>query len=71
MITKTILSVSLAVVSLGAVVPVASAQSLTVQIAPPAPPVMKWCPPRAAAWSGAPATGNGARSAMCGCPVYG
>ena len=37
MITKTILSVSLAVLSLGAVVPAASAQSLTVQIAPPAP----------------------------------
>ena len=40
MITKTILSVSLAVLSLGAVVPAASAAPsayLTVQIAPPAP----------------------------------
>ena len=37
MITKTILSVSLAVLSLGAVVPAASAASITVQIAPPAP----------------------------------
>ena len=37
MITKTILSVALAVLSLGAVVPAASAASITVQIAPPAP----------------------------------
>ena len=37
MINKTILSLSLALLSLGAVVPAASAASLTVQIAPPAP----------------------------------